>query len=199
MSMILPINKSCHKIIDYVYKSNGIKISRLLRETSVSQRIGYQHIKELINDGVLKVEIAGQLRIIKPNLKSETGKLIFGLIEKQRESKLIEEKPELKKPLEVLKKEAGAYGIESIVLFGQFVKNKGNEKIDMLVISEVNDKKILPFLQKSFGSIENAVSARIMNSKSFLKFKATKKELYDELFSNHICIYNVINFINLIA
>jgi len=197
--MILPINKSRHKIIRRVYLTDGIKISKLLRETSVSQRIGYNHVQELIKDGILKEESIGQLRIIKPNLKSETGRLMFGLLEKQMELNLIAEKPEIKEPLSILKKEASAYGIDSIVLFGQFVRNKGAEKIDILVISEFNDKKILPFLQKSFSSIENAVSARIMNEKSFLKFKANKKELYEALFSNHICVYNTLKFIELIA
>ncbi len=199
MSMIFPISKSCHKIIDYVFKSNGVKISKLLRETSVSQKIGYAHIKELVSNNILIEESVGSLRIIKPYLKSETGRLIFGLIEKQRELELINHKPMIEDSLRVIKSESSNLGIESVVLFGSFIKDYGDSKIDILVISESNDKRIIPFLQKSFNSVENAVSARIMNRNSFSRFRSNKKDLFNSLFSNHICVFNTQLFLGLIA
>jgi len=199
MSMVFPITKSCHKIINHVYTTNGIKISKLLRETSVSQKIGYKHIEGLVKNGVFFEEQTGSLRIIKPNINSETGKLMFGLIEKNREIELINKKPALKESLGNLKHNAHNYGIEVAVLFGAFLKNSEGEKINILVVSDNNDKRILPFLQKCFNNVENAVIARILTTKGFQRFKNTKKDFYVELFKNHICIYNTQKFLNLIA
>jgi len=199
MSMIFPVTKSCHKIISHVYTCNGIKISKLLRETSVSQRIGYKHVDKLIESHVFKEEQTGSLRIIKPNINSETGRLMFGLIEKQRELKLIDKKPELKESLDNLKMNAHQLSIQSVILFGAFVKNGDKEKINILVICENNDKRILPFLQQCFNNLENAVIARILSPKGFEKFKNTKQDLYQELFRNHVCVYNTQRFLELIA
>ncbi len=197
--MIFPISKSCYKIIDYVYSTNGVKISRLLKDTSVSQKIGYQHIDELINNEVFINQNNGSLRIIKPNLLSETGRLMFGLIEKDRELRLINKKPDLKQSIKKLKENAYKFNIKSAVLFGSFVKKLDGEKIDILIISENNDKKIIDFLKECFSNVENAVSARILSIDGFKKFKNNKQDLFNELFRNHVCVYNAPLFINLIA
>jgi len=197
--MIFPISKSCYKIINHVYNSNGTKISKLLREVSVSQKIGYQHIDELIRLGVLKEEGNGSLRIIKPNFSDESGRLIFGLIEKEKEFDLISKKPTIKDSLTKLKSESHNYGIRTAVLFGPFIKNHAKEKIDILVISEGDDKRILAFLQNCFSNIENAVSARIVSMDGFARLKNNKKDLYQAFFSNHICVYNTQSFLKIIA
>lgn len=197
--MIFPISKSCFKIIESVYTNNGVKISKLLREASVSQKIGYMHVQELINAGVLKEETVGSLRIIKPNLKNETGLLIYGLIEKEREFLLLEKKPTLKVSLTKVRNNAGKYGIDVIVLYGPFINKQDKESIDILVVSELDDKRVVPFLQECFNNIENAVSARIMTKEGFMRFKETKNDLYQALFSNHVCVYNSQNFLKLIA
>jgi len=197
--MIFPVSKSCHKIISHVYNTNGIKISKLLRETSVSQKIGYRHIEELVKNNILKEESIGSLRVIKPNINSETGRLMYGLIEKEKELKLMDVKPELKQSLNNLKREAYNYPIDAAILFGAFLKNNENKKIDILIICETNDKRILPFLQKCFNNIENAVSARILSKAGFRKFRDTKKDFYQELFRNHVCVYNTQRFLELIS
>ncbi len=196
--MIFPISKSCYKLITSVYDSNGIKISKLLREATVSQKIGYQHVDELKSLGIIKEETIGSLRIIKPALENETGSLVYGLIEKERELELINKKPFLKNPLQMIKEKANDYNIESVVLFGSFIKD-GNEKIDILVISEVDDKRIVPFLQECFNSVENAVSARILSKEGFTRFKETKKDLFEALFNSHVCIHGTQSFLKIIA
>ena len=197
--MIFPISKSCHKIIKQVYNSNGIKISRLLKETSVSQKIGYKHIDELTKMDIFNSESIGSLRIIKPNLQSETGKLIYGLIEKEKELELIKAKPAVKQAISKLRQGTAKLLIESAVIIGSFVKNHSDDRIEILVIAETNDKAILPFLQECFYGIENAVIARILSKNGFLKLRQSKKDLYNELFKNHVCIYNTQGFLRLIA
>lgn len=196
--MIFPISKSCHKIIESVYINNGVKISKLLREASVSQKIGYQHVEELVKTGILKEENNGSLRIIKPNISNETGILIYSLIEKEREFELIEKRPKIKNAIQKIKKESIKYDIESIILFGAFINKLGNENIDILVISKNDEKKIIPFLQECFKEVENAVSARILSKEGFKRFRETKSDLYQALFTNHICVYNTQEFLKLI-
>jgi hypothetical protein len=196
--MIFPISKSCHKILKHVYESNGTKISRLLRETSVSQRVGYKHITELMDAGILTQENIGSLRIIKPNINSETGRLVFGLIEKERELELVSHKPQLHKSLTKLKREARSYLIESAVLFGPFLRNHDGN-INILVISESNDKKVLSFLHKCFSNIENSVSAQVLSKRGFIKFRIARNDYYQEMLRYHVCVYNTQRFIQLIS
>ncbi|MBD3311920.1 hypothetical protein GF352_00465 [archaeon] len=197
--MILPVSKSCHKIIKHVFKTNGVKISKLLKATSVSQKIGYRHINKLEEINVLTENSNGSLRIIKPDLKTETGRLVYNLIEKERELKLIKKNPKIKNSILNLKKHANKLLIESAVIFGPFINNNLEEKINILIISDNNDKKILPFLQKCFSNVENAVSARILSKQGFIKFRKTKQNLFQELFKNHVCVYNSDLFLKLIA
>ncbi|MFA5405914.1 MAG: hypothetical protein WC307_00960 [Candidatus Nanoarchaeia archaeon] len=196
--MIFPISKSCYKIVNHVYNNNGTKISKLLREASVSQRIGYQHIDELIKLGIFKEECNGSLRIIKPDFSKETGRLLFGLIEKEKELNLIEKKPTIKDSLINLTSESSNLGIKTALLFGPFIKDHGKEKIDILVISEGDSKRILLFLQDCFSNIENAVSARIVSLDGFTKLKNNKNDLFQAFFKNHICVYNTQSFLKII-
>jgi hypothetical protein len=195
--MIFPIPKSCYKLIDFVYSSGGIKISRLLKEVSVSQRIGYKHIDDLIKIGVFNEDCIGSLRILKPNLSSEVGQLIYGLIEKQREIDLLINKPELKEAIVKLRGGVESLNINSVVIYGSFIKEFNSDNIDILVISESNDKRIIPFLQDCFSSIKNAVSARIMSCDGFIRFKQSKNDLFNSLFSNHVCVFNSTEFLRL--
>jgi hypothetical protein len=197
--MIFPVTKSCYKIIKHVYNSNGVKISKLLKDTSVSQKIGYKHIERLQKIGILYEKNSGSLRIIKPNTKSNVGRLMFSLVEKEKELRLVEEKPKLKEPLENLKKGASNFSIQSAVLFGSFIKGDDKAKINMLVISDSNDKKLVNFLQACFQTVENAVIARILSKQGFNKFMKTKNNLYQELFRNHVCVYKPEKLLELIS
>lgn len=197
--MIFPVSKSCYKIIKHVFKTNGVKISKLLKDTSVSQRIGYKHVNKLEELKVFTENSNGSLRIIKPDLRSETGRLVYTLIEKEKELKLIKKTPKIKKSILDLKRHASKFLINAAVIFGPFINNNLEEKINILIISDNNDKKILPFLQKCFSNVENAVSARILSKQGFLKFRKTKQNLYQELFKNHVCVYNADLFLKLIA
>ena len=196
--MIFPITKSKYKIIRHVFEHDGVKISKLLKETSVSQRVGYKHIKKLSKTGIIKDQSKGTLRIIKPELRTETGKLIYGIIEKQKEAELTQRNKKIKQSLTHLKNSSNQLGIKSIILFGEFIKEPGEQKIDILLISDNNDKKVVTFLKECFNNVQNAVSARIMSEESFTKFRRNKKELFKQLFNNHICVYNTNFFSELI-
>jgi hypothetical protein len=197
--MIFPINKSCYKIIEHVFNTNGTKISRLLKETSVSQKVGYKHIEVLEKVGVIKKENIGSLRIIKPNIENETGKLMFSLLEKEKELRLIEKRPSLKGSLINLKNGASKFNIYSILLFGSFLNGDKDRKIEVLIISNNNDKNIINFLQQCFNNVENAVSARILSREGFIKFRNTRKDFYQDMFKNYVCVYKPKNFVELIS
>ncbi len=199
--MILPITKSRLKILRLIYSTQGVKVSRMLRELGISQRIGYEHLNELIKSGVITELRAGSIRILKPELKTEAGQLVYSLIEKENYYEFLKLYPELKKGILMLKENCERLGIKSIVFFGPFVKNyEENAKINVLVLSDnANKEMLINFLKQAFSDVKNAVVARIMNKEMFLKFKNTKQDLYNKMFEDHIVIHNPLLFVNLAA
>ncbi len=192
--MIFPISKAAYKILERIYFTNGIKVSKLLKEASVSQKVGYKHIDNLIKLGIIKEEIIGSLRILRPNLKNEAGQFIYGLLEKEKEIEFYKNHPELSEPIKLLKLNAFKNDIEIIVILGNII----DKNIDIMIISESNEKKVLNFLQECFKNTDYGVSARILTKEKFRKFKG-KKDLFNALFLNHVCILNIKKLISLLA
>lgn len=199
--MILPINKSRYKLLKLVYSTQGVKVSRMLRQLGISQKIGYEHLDELIKTHVISEDRIGAVRILKPELKSEAGQLIYSLIEKESYFDFLNIYPEFKNGVTIIKQNAGTLGINCVIVFGSFVNQREeNAKINVLVISDnTNKDKIVAFLKHAFSDVKNAVIARIMNTETFVKFKTAKQDVYEKLFSEHVIVHNPEQFINLIA
>lgn len=199
--MILPIIKSRHKMIGLIYSTQGIKVSRLLRQLGISQKIGYGHLDELIKSRIISESRIGSVRILKPELKSESGQLIYSLIEKENYYEFLNLYPEFRKGVLMIKNNCSELSIKGLIFFGSFVKrHEEDAKINVLVLSDnENKEQLINFLKQAFSDVKNAVIARIMNKDTFLKFKNTKPELYDKLFSEHVVIHNPSLFVNLIS
>ena len=199
--MILPITKSRFKLLRLIYSTQGIKVSRMLRQLGVSQKIGYEHLDELIKTGVVAESRIGSVRILKPELSSEAGQLIYSLIEKENYYRFLRLYPELKKGILMIRSNWQKLGIKSLIFFGSFINNNEEDaKINVLVLSDNSNKeRIVNFLKTAFGDVKNAIIARIMNKDMFQKFKDTKQEVYDKMFREHIVVFNPSLFINLIS
>ncbi len=199
--MILPISKSRHKMLRLIYSTRGIKISRLLRQLGISQKIGYAHLDELIKSGIIAESRAGSIRLLKPELNSEAGQLIYSLIEKENYYEFLSIYPEFSKGVLIIKDNCHRLKIKSIIFFGSFVNEREEDaNINILVLSDnLNKEQVINFLKHAFSDVKNAITARIMNKEMFLKFKNTKSDLYDKLFENHIVIHNQSLFVNLIT
>jgi len=195
--MFLPITKSCYKILRVIYTNLRVKVSKLLQLARVSQKIGYKHLEELLSTGIIKEVKENGIRSLMPNLTTRAGQLIFSLMELEFEYELINTYPELKESLVLLRDKAHEMSIDSAVIFGDFLKKRGNQDIDLMVISELKDNNILPLLKKCFSSINNQLKVRVLSKAGFNDLKESKPEAFRNFFNYHVCVLNPQLFLRL--
>lgn len=197
--MIFPMNVVKYKIISFIYDIKSIKISSLIKELKISQKSCYKYINELLKSQVLEEKLEGTkplLRILKPNLKSESGRLCFSLVELQRKIDFFNNHKELVgafKQFESELKDLVSFG----VIFGSYARKTETKDsdIDIAIFSNKEIKKnIEKISERSFSSLKNRVSIRVFNVKDFNK----KDELISQIIKDHIVIVSPYKFVKLL-
>lgn len=201
--MIFPIPYVKYRIIDYIYKVESVKISELLKKLNISQKAGYEYINSLLKAEIITERLEGKkplLRILKPNLKSEAGKLSFSLIELQNKIDFLNSHKEL----------AGAFDqfnynlkdlIVCAVIFGSYARKAETKESDIdIAIFAQNNKisfknKIEKISELCFSSLKNKVSIRIFDIKKLTKMD----ELMLQIIKNHIVIINANGWVELLS
>lgn len=201
--MILPIAKSTKKVLEKIYSSSNVKISDLLRETKVSPNVGYPLINGLLKDSVIEEKITGEgkpvLRILSPNLGSESGKLVFSLIEKNKSIVFFEGHKELRGAFEHLSSELGK---TTAVIFGSYARGTetADSDIDLLLILDRKGEKekLEKICETCFVTLKARVSPRIIAANDFRQMKE-KDEVIKGIIREHVCVHNCLKWIELVA
>lgn len=199
--MIFPITKSRYKVLKEVYENPGIKISELMKKTKVSQKILYQHIEELKSANIIKEEIIGakpQIRAIYPELKSESGRLTFALLECQRKEEFFYKYKSLKGPFLYLVNNLSKNTVA--LVFGSYAKFSATRDSDLdllFIISNEEKSKIERLVEEAFVTF-GKVSARTISFEEFLRRKNTDSIL-KQVIKDHVCVFNAQKFVELLS
>lgn len=196
--MILPLLESKYRILRLIYENPGIKISDIFKKTRVSTKAGYKYLNELLKaEAVLEAEERFP-RKIYPNFHE--GKIVFALIEKQKELDFFEKHREMKGAFRQFKNETKEK-IQTALVFGSFARGTEEKDSDIDMIFIVKSKKsvtqINRIAEECFITLKNRVSARIVNETDFIEAARKKDSLYLNILKNHICFLNQLNFMDM--
>ncbi|MBI5871464.1 nucleotidyltransferase domain-containing protein [archaeon] len=198
--MIFPIPSAKYKLINYLYKNGPTKISNLLNSLSISQKVGYDYITQLLKAGVIKESLEGKkplLRVLEPNLKTESGKLCFSLVELEKKINFFECHKKLIGPFIQFELEARDL-VECAVIFGSYARNGETKESDIdiaLFTREVIRRKIEKITEKAFSTLEKKVSIRIFNADQFNK----EDGLISQIIKEHIVIIKPYRWVELLS
>lgn len=201
--MIFPIPSVKYKIIDYIYKTESVKISELLKKLNISQKAGYQYVNSLLKAEIITERLEGKkplLRILMPNLKSEAGKLSFSLIELQNKIDFLNSYKELTGAFDQFNRELKDLIVCSII-FGSYARKAETKESDIdIAIFVQNNKisvknKIEKISEVCFSSLKNRVSIRIFDIKKLNK----TDELMLQIIKNHIVVINAYSWVELLS
>lgn len=198
--MIFPISKSKHKALKEIYENEGIKISELMKKTTVAQKILYANLKELGEAEIIREEEIGRTRQIFPNIKSENGKLLFSLIENEKKLAFFSKYKNMKGHFMHLTRNMPK-NIVSVLIFGSYARFSPAKEsdLDLLFIASDNRKQeIEKLVEEAFVTFRGRVSARFISRK---EFRTAKKHdtLLMRIIKEHVCAFNSFGFIEIIS
>src|SRR3989338_5052931 len=136
LPMIFPIPQTKYKILDTLYKRGEIPISALIREVHASQKRVYAYVQELLTAEVITEELRGKkplLRLLRPNLASETGRLCFALLERETLAGFLMKHPRFRGTMEQFRKEAAPL-VDAALVFGSLARGTGTKESDLDVL-----------------------------------------------------------------
>ncbi len=203
--MILPMQKTKLRMLEIVYRKWPIPVSKLFKEAKASPQAGYRYLKELLDAGIILEKLEGKkpvLRYILPNLKNKEAISVFSLMEADREKDFFNNNKELKGPFEQLKTELE--NIEATAaIFGSFARGSETKDSDLDILFILKDKKekrkIDSACEKSFVTLKNRASARILTYTEFITLKRKGDSFIAGIIKDHICIYNQTKFVELLG
>src|SRR3989344_3827592 len=100
--MIFPLLKAKYNLLYHLYQKREMSISHLLKGARLSPRVGYAYLKDLIRAGIVSETKTGEkpsVRLLRPNLASESGQLFFALLEEEKKNEFFEQYPSFYSPL----------------------------------------------------------------------------------------------------
>jgi predicted nucleotidyltransferase len=188
-------------VLKEIYENPGINISELVKRTRTAPNIIYKHINDLKNSEVIKeVEIGkNRMKKIYPNFKSENGKLVFSLIETQKREDFFVKYKNLIGPFAQLLQNL-PNNVVCVLVFGSYARSSAEKESDLDLLFITTNKeaeRIERILEEAFVTF-GKVSARVITIDEFIKNKNTDS-LLKQIAREHICIFNVWKFIELIS
>lgn len=198
--MIFPANKSKYKILEKIYEKPGIKISELINEANVSSKVCYSHLESLKNSEIIKEELIGkkpQIRMLRPDLKSENGKLIFSLVENQKRLEFFQKYKNLKANFLHLVNNLPK-NVLTVLIFGSYSRFGATKQSDLDILFILSDKRNLKDLENlvedAFVTFGRSVSAKVLTEEEFVEAKKTDS-LIKSILGEHVCVYNSMKFL----
>ncbi len=157
----------------------GLTILKISKQLKIGYRPAYNHINEMFNEGIITIKEVGKAKQCFLNLKSEKARYVLGEVDILRKERLYKNETKLKNVLERLIKiltERHISEIQSIVLFGSYVKGKSikDSDVDILfIVSDIKNKELRANIERECASFEYSHNMRlspiITNAEEFRK------------------------------
>ena len=168
-----------------------IHFRELSRLSNLDTKTLQRQVKTLEMFNIVKYKFSGRHKEFYLNLENLITRDFLILAEIMKTIKFLVRNFEIRKICQEI-------NIDScIVLFGSYAKEKADENsdIDLFVIGNRINKKIIEKIQKIYGK---KISQKVVSEKSFQKLFKEKNPLIMEILDNHIILNKFDFFINLI-
>lgn len=196
-----------YRLLEAVYREPGINVSELLKKSRVPPKAGYACLRDFLKAGVLREELVGKkptLRKFYPGLESETGRLLFSLVEIEKSLGFFDGHRELLGPLEHFKRELADLGtaVKTAAIFGSYARGGETDESDidlMIVLSDgrKNDQ-LARICGRCFVTLKTRVSAKTITESQFLKEKG-EDAMLKTILADHVCVFGYLGFIELVG
>lgn len=199
---IVPGDKTRFNIIATIYKNRKINLNGLIREVRASPNRVLDYINELVKYRIIKEEkIKGKkkvhIRYLMPNFDNEIAKLIYSLIELDKQQLFFKKYKNLGRYFLQIEEELSNNNI-SILIYGSFSRFAAdkNSDLDILILGKL-EKEDVKRLKEIFITFENELSLKIEDVVAFLKNK--DKPLYQNILKEHVIVNGVVNYLNVLG
>ena len=195
---ILPSTKSKVRILKTIYENPWINITRLINKTKTSPTRTTKYINILTRYNVIEEKRSygkneSYMRLLKPNLSSNIGKIIFTFIEMDKKYNFLEKYKELKPIIDQLAELFEDTDIFCLI-HGSFARFSADEDsdIDIFMVGKI-DKEKRERISEIMVSLERAYSIQVETTSNFIK--NINNSFHQTILRDHIIIFNENMFI----
>ena len=199
---ILPSTKSKVRILKTIYKNPGINITRLINKTKTSPTRTTKYIDILTRYDVIEEKRSygknkSYMRLLKPNLSSNVGKMFFTFIEIDKKYTFLEKYKELKPVINQLA-ELFEDTDTFCLIHGSFARFSADEDsdIDIFMVGKINKEK-RERISEIMVSLERTYSIQVESKDEFIK--NIDDPFHQTVLEDHVVIFNENRFIDCLS
>ncbi len=199
---ILPSTKSKIRVLKTIYENPRINITRLINKTKTSPTRTTKYIDVLTRYDVIEEKRSygknkSYMRLLKPNLSSNIGKMIFTFIEMDKKYNFLEKYKELKPIINQLAELFEDTDIFCLI-HGSFVRFSADEDsdIDIFMVGKINKEK-RERISEIMVSLERTYSIQVESKDEFIK--NIDDPFHQPVLEDHVVIFNENRFIDCLS
>lgn len=199
---ILPSTKSKMRVLKTIYENPGINITRVINKTKTSPTRTTKYIDILTRYNVIEEKRSygknkSYMRLLKPNLSSNIGKMIFTFIEMDKKYNFLEKYKELKPVINQLA-ELFEDTDTFCLIHGSFARFSADEDsdIDIFMVGKV-DKEKRERISEIMVSLERMYSIQVEPTSNFIK--NIDDPFHQTVLEDHVVIFNENRFIDCLS
>lgn len=199
---ILPSTKSKVRIIKTIYENPGVNITELINKARTSPNTVINYVDNLVRFNVVAETRSGgknktHLRLLRPNLLSSIGKVIYTLVETDKKYNFLDKYKEFKP---IINQFADLFKDNNIFClihgsFARFSPDK-NSDIDILIVGKVDEKK-RERISEILVTLKREYSVEIESEADFIK--KINKPFHQTILKDHIIVWNEQQFISCLS
>ena len=194
--------RSLERILRLIYTNPGIRMNELVSRASVSVSTAMNRLDDLLAMNVITEErvLGGQrvlLRMFYPDLESEEGRCMFGLLEAEKRHRFFDRNPALASPFEQLERNLPP-GVGIALVFGSYADGSQEEDSDLdllfLADGDVDHDILRKEIERAFATFPGEVSARIDTIDTYRDQRGMG--IYGSIRRNHVIITGCLDYVS---
>lgn len=199
---ILPSTKSKVRILKTIYENPGINITHVINKTKTSPTRTTKYIDILAQYDVIEEKRAygknkSYMRLLKPNLSSDIGKMIFAFIEMDKKYNFLKKYKKLKPIIDQLS-ELFEDTDTFCLIHGSFARFSADEDsdIDIFMVGKI-DKEKRERISEIMVSLDRMYSIQVESKDEFIK--NIDDPFHQTVLEDHVVIFNENKFIDCLS
>ena len=199
---ILPKSSARMRILVNIYENPGISITELVRKSNTSPNIVMDYVNMLNKTGAVNDKRLGgrkktHIRQIYPDTSSDTGMVVFSLVEMQRREKFLEKYPFMKpvqKQLHELLKVTHSF----CLVYGSYARMAAEKSsdIDALAVGDI-PRVLADRIREIFVTLEAELSLKVETRDKFAQSRGD--HLHQNVIREHVILTGEREFLNLMG
>ena len=203
--MLIPSKRK--KILEVFFKDpfKEIHLREIVRLSGVSLTNVDNSLRLFVNENMFtRLEISNMV-FFKPNLENETLLKIFEYLELEKKKEFYNKNKKIVRLLQKYTEEVVNLSnkqIQLVILFGSVARGEWtkNSDIDILVVVSKKDNEVISVLNKAHSDVSSLLEISPVSTtiEKFIEGFRKKTEFYDELWKDHVVLYNEFLFWKLV-